>query len=329
MHVRRSRSAVKVLAPAKLNLFLEVQSRRADGFHEIESLMVPVALWDSFTFEAASTEQISLNCQWGCPALVRAPSIARSAADSVTCSTLGAFGDGLPPESKNLVVLAVRLLQSQASHPSGARPVGARLQLIKRIPLAAGLGGGSSDAAAALVAANLGWGLGWSHDQLAVLAAELGSDVPFFLSRGFSGAGPAICRGRGERVESLAPRGVLHCVVAKPPQGLSTAEVYAACRPAAASHPSLAALVDALRRGRTSRAGKLLYNGLQPAAESRSPWIARLREEFSRLNFLGHQMSGSGTSYFGLCQHARHARQLAARLRQRGIGWAFAVAASC
>jgi 4-diphosphocytidyl-2-C-methyl-D-erythritol kinase len=150
------------------------------------------------------------------------------------------------------------------------------MQLVKRIPLAAGLGGGSSDAAAALVAANLGWGLGWSHEQLAVLAAELGSDVPFFLSPGYFRSGPAICRGRGERVEPLAPQSLLHCVVATPPEGLSTAQVYSACRPAAAARP-LAALLDALRRGQTALAGRLLYNGLQPAAETRSRWIVRLR----------------------------------------------------
>jgi 4-diphosphocytidyl-2-C-methyl-D-erythritol kinase len=343
MHVRRSGSAVTVLAPAKLNLFLEVLSRRADGFHEIESLMAPVSMWDTLTFEATSTEQISLTCQWSLPAPVGAAGAARAATGSIGRTAAADTCDGLPPGSENLALRAVRLLRSRADHGSAVQPCGARLHLVKRIPVAAGLGGGSSDAAAALVAANLGWGLGCSHEQLAVLAGELGSDVPFFLRRDYrrpgihgSGtrgseilaAGPAICRGRGERVEPVVPRSVLHCVVVKPPAGLSTAQVYAACRPAAAPRP-LAALVDALRRGQTALAGRLLYNGLQPAAESRSPWIARLREEFSRLNFQGHQMSGSGTSYFGICQHARHARRLAAHLRQRGIGWAFAVAASC
>jgi 4-diphosphocytidyl-2-C-methyl-D-erythritol kinase len=84
-----------------------------------------------------------------------------------------------------------------------------------------------------------------------------------------------------------------------------------------------------LRNGRIALAGRLLYNGLQAAAAKCSPWIARLRDEFSRLDSLGHQMSGSGTSYFGVCEHARHARRLASRLQQRGIGSAFAVAATC
>lgn len=328
MHVHRSGPVVKVVAPAKLNLFLEVLSRRADGFHEIESLMAPVSLWDTITFEATSTDQISLSCQWALPALGGAPRVARPASGSISPTSTADLHDGLPPDAENIVVRAVRLLQAHAGHAGGAQ-----LQLTKRIPIAAGLGGGSSDAAAALVAANVGWGLGWSTEQLAPLAAELGSDVPFFLNRTGRnsrtlGAGPAICRGRGERVESLAPHSVLHCVVVKPPEGLSTAQIYGACRPAAAANP-LSALLDALRRGRTALAAKLLYNGLQPAAQSRSPWIARLRDEFSRLNFLGHQMSGSGTSYFGICHHAQHALRLAAQLRQRGIGWAFAVAASC
>lgn len=310
MHVRRSGSAVEALAPAKLNLFLEVRSRRADGYHEIESLMVPVALWDTLTFVAAPTDQISLVCRSACAA--RSSRVTGASHGTNLCF------DALPPADDNLVVRAVRMLQSLVGHRGGAR-----LRLIKRIPVAAGLGGGSSDAAAALVAANLGWGLGLSNEQLSAVAGQLGSDVPFFLA-----SGPAICRGRGERVTPLAPRSVLHCVVAAPPEGLSTAEVYAACRPSK-SPRTLASLADALRSGRTKLVGRLLYNGLQVAAAKCSPWIARLGDEFSRLDFLGHQMSGSGTSYFGVCEHARHARRLASRLQQRGIGSAFAVAATC
>jgi 4-diphosphocytidyl-2-C-methyl-D-erythritol kinase len=118
-------------------------------------------------------------------------------------------------------VRAVELLRRRACITAGAR-----LHLVKRIPVAAGLGGGSSDAAAALVAANLGWDLGWSGDELAELGSQLGSDVPFFLGRG-----TAICRGRGEHVVPIAGFGRQSFVVVKPPAGLSTSAVYARCRP--------------------------------------------------------------------------------------------------
>jgi len=214
----------------------------------------------------------------------------------------------------NLVVRAVELLRRRA----GIR-CGARVTLVKRIPASAGLGGGSSDAAAALMAANEVWQLCRPRDELAGWAAELGSDVPFFLARS-----AAICRGRGERVSPAARLGALHFVVAYPSVGLSTATVYAACRPTT-SPRSVGPLLDALRRGDWKRAGPSLWNRLQPAAETLSPWVARLRHEFSQLDCLGHGMSGSGTAYFGLCRHARQAQRNARRLRARGFDVVFAV----
>jgi len=113
-------------------------------------------------------------------------------------------------------------------------------------------------------------------------------------------------------------------VVMRPAAGLSTAAVYQACRPA--SHPLDAqGLGSALQRGDLSRVGRLLHNQLQPAAESLTPWIDRMKQEFDRLDVLGHQMSGSGTSYFGLCRTARHAHHVAGRLRSRRQGQVFVV----
>ncbi|MBM4094302.1 MAG: 4-(cytidine 5'-diphospho)-2-C-methyl-D-erythritol kinase, partial [Planctomycetes bacterium] len=178
-----------------------------------------------------------------------------------------------------------------------------------------GLGGASTDAAAALVAANLGWRLGWSRAELAGIAAELGSDIPFFL-----GSGAALCRGRGERIEPVSLPASLPLVVVRPPEGLSTAQVYGRCRPAedrAQAEP----LVAALQRGRLDVAARHMFNRLQAAAEQLTPWVGRLRSAFSRLDCLGHQMSGSGTSYFGICRHARHARRVAARLRSERLGF--------
>lgn len=312
MHVRRSADGVEVLTPAKLNLFLEVLARRPDGFHEIETLMAPIGRYDMVRLSPSADGRIILRIDDE-PIRASGPGIETGPSSTTFPSTPS--GEQLPTGDDNLVVRAVRLLRERARVSAGGV-----LRLTKRIPLAAGLAGGSSDAAAALVAANELWQLGWSRSRLAELAAELGSDVPFFLGRG-----PAVCRGRGERIEPLGSLGALHFVVVKPPAGLSTAAVYRACRPEDRPR-GCAALVEALRRGCLARAGRLLHNTLQAAAVSLSPWIERLQQEFSRLPLLGHQMSGSGTSYFGLCQHALAARQIAARLRSRGWSNAWAVA---
>jgi 4-diphosphocytidyl-2-C-methyl-D-erythritol kinase len=215
----------------------------------------------------------------------------------------------LPSASDNLVVHALERLRQCAGVTRGAQ-----VSLSKRIPSAAGLGGASSDAAAALMAANQAWGLGWSSDRLAELAAELGSDIPFFL-----GSGAARCLGRGEKIESLSELPTLHFVVVRPSEGLSTAAVYRACAPSKTPGSSRG-LVEAWRAGDWGRLGRMLHNGLQEPARQLSPEIARLQSVFHRCNVLGHQMSGSGTSYFGLCHHARHARQVAGRLQSQGLG---------
>lgn len=301
MEVQHTVAGVSVRTPAKLNLFLEVLGKRPDGFHELETLMVPVDLSDLLVFAPADTGEIELACE-------RFPEAGESAEET----------SGLPEGSDNLVVRAVRLLADRAGVQGGAR-----MTLWKRIPVAAGMAGGSSDAAAALVAANVGWRLDWPREKLLPLAAELGSDVPFFL-----GAGPAVCRGRGERIEPSAGLGLLHFVVVAPPVGLSTAAVFRCCRPAVAPQP-LAPLVEALRAGDLAVAGRSLFNRLQPAAAELSPWIERMTSEFADGGFLGHQMSGSGTSYFGLCRNLAHARWAAGMLRGRRIGQVYAVRTAC
>lgn len=301
MHLHRSATGWVVQAPAKLNLFFEVLGKRDDGYHEVETLVYLIDLYDTLYFKEDSGGQISLGCEKG-------------------SGSWGPFDSGLravPAGAENLAVRAVELLRKRA----GVRQ-GAQLRLVKRIPSAAGLGGGSSDAAAALMAANSGWNLGWSQAQLQELGAELGSDVPLFFA-----SGPAVCRGRGEQLAPLSLANPLHFVVVRPPVGLSTAAVYGACEAPMAPQPLLP-LLNALKRGDLAAAGRLMFNRLESAAEKLSPWISRLRREFSRLDCLGYQMSGSGTCYFGLCRHARHARHVARRLQANGVGIAYAVRGS-
>ena len=305
MYVRRIAGGVEVLAPAKINLFLEVLARRDDGFHEIETLMVPVRLFDTLRFLNDETGDLNLRCQW-------ASGLGKQA--SPQRFTQSSIWERLPEGNDNVAMQAVELLRRRTGIQAGAT-----LELTKRIPSAAGLGGGSSDAAAALIAANLVWDLGWSADQLSHLAAGIGSDVPFFL-----GADPALCTGRGERVHRLAGLGSLDLVVACPPEGLSTAQVYANCQPAERPR-EVGRLINALRSGDRRKLAEGMFNRLEGPAARLSRRIARLANEFAAVGCIAAQMSGSGSSYFGVCHHAGHARWTARRLRRNGYDRVYAV----
>ena len=290
MYTIRHGPRIRIDAPAKLNLFLELRRRRSDGYHELETLMVPVDVYDTLVIQARADHQLKLDCSW-------APGL-----DS-------AFSGPLPPSRDNLVYHAVETLRNRAGID-----LGADIWLRKRIPAQAGLGGASSDAAAALAAANAVWQLGWSRPRLAQLAADLGSDVPFFLHDS-----AALCQGRGERIEPLAIGRPMSLVLIKPTAGLSTADVYR--HAVVPDQPrSSDPLRAALRFSNLSEVGKRLFNRLQTAAASLTPWIQRIASAIEPHGVCGHQMSGSGTSYFALCRHKRHAKQIAARLRATRLG---------
>ena len=292
MFVQRRQHGVAIQAPAKLNLFFEVLARRADGFHEIETLMCPISLFDSLFFQPQAGPELRIRVH-------AAPGDGASLTDDI------------PQDGRNLALRAIESLRQAAGVDHGGE-----LTLIKRIPSAAGLGGGSSDAAAALVAASEAWNLGWSRARLAEIAAQLGSDIPFFLVGGL-----AVCRGRGEQMTRVPGGGELHFAVVRPPQGLSTAEVYRRCSPAAAPR-SAAPLLVALARG-GSLAG-LLHNQLEHPAAELCPWIERLHSAFTALGCTTHQMSGSGSSYFGVFPSAAAALRAARQLRAQGLRQVFA-----
>jgi 4-diphosphocytidyl-2-C-methyl-D-erythritol kinase len=225
----------------------------------------------------------------------------------------------LPAGPDNLVVKALRLLQER----SGCH-LGARVELLKRIPMAAGMGGGSSDAAAVLRLANHVWRLNWDEERLTELSAELGSDIPFFMS-----AGPAICRGRGEEVERVCQLPSLHFVIVKPAAALGAGDVYTAYdsinkQDAPRARGELGRWLAPMRRGASSNLAAWMHNGLEAAASTLSPCVERLRRAFSELDFLAHQLTGSGSAYFGVCRHAQHARRLASILRTQQLGLVYA-----
>jgi 4-diphosphocytidyl-2-C-methyl-D-erythritol kinase len=295
--------------PAKLNLYLDVLGSRTDGFHELETLLVPVRICDQLRWEDTSN-------------LPAKPSL-RIRALPHFCS---ATDEPLTSGEDNLVCRATeRLAQAAGLEPRGT------FELTKRIPMQAGMGGGSSNAAAALLLANAAWGIDYSRRRLAELAAEVGSDVPFFLS-----GGAAVCRGRGEIVEAVSGLPRLHFVIVKPPTSLSTAKVFdswdqqrdaAVIEKRAEKHvgkhagaSGLNSLIEVLRSGALAQSGQWMVNQLESAAGAISPWILRLRQELSKQGLCGSMMTGSGSACFGLARSATQARRIARLLSGRNLG---------
>ena len=195
----------------------------------------------------------------------------------------------IPLGESNLIYKAIDLVRSKLEQQNGMD-----VWITKRIPTQAGLGGASGNAAGALLAANWMYDGRLEHESLTELAGELGSDVPFFLF-----GGTARCLGRGERVTPLKSHSGIPVVLAKPPVGLSTAKVFDHCT-AAASPVSSKGLLNQLSRGQPALFGKQMFNRLEMAASELTDWISRLKSTFTRLSCHSHQMSGSGSTYFGV-----------------------------
>ena len=285
-------------APAKLNLSLAVLDRRQDGFHEIESLMVPVSISDRLHVRRAPAGVFSLEVVF---------------AGKIGCETGQSLARDVPDDESNLVLRAARLLAERAGSDAGLT-----IRLEKHIPSGAGLGGGSSDAAAAFLAAVKLWNLDWSLDQLATLSAELGSDIPWFFA-GTAG----VVGGRGEQVTPVEGIPAYDVVIACPSEGLSTARVYAACEPDAHRRGHALALATALQDDSLRQAFPLMHNSLQQPAQNLAPSVNRLLTDMAKHNALHPILTGSGSACFSLCRTTHEARQLAASLE--AAGWPYVV----
>ena len=268
---------------AKVNLALEVLGKRPDGYHELSTVLQAVDLFDRLTLEDAAR------------------------------LTLRVSG-GMTADDDNLVLRAARLLGEAAGVERGAA-----IHLEKRIPVAAGLGGGSSDAAAALWGLSRLWGLRWSRARLAELAVRLGMDVPFFL-----GGGCALATGRGERLRAVTVAGGHALVLVNPNFPLSTAEVYRRV-PAGwtADAAGTGRVVRALRRRDRAGLGAALVNNLEPVVAPIAPAVAQMKAAVVAAGGLGAVMSGSGPTVFGLARSLDHACAIRDRVRRRGwSAWA-------
>lgn len=284
-----------VLAPAKLNLSLAVLGRRDDGFHAIESLMVPVSLADTLHVRPRAVAGVGLRVSYA-GELARGPG--------------AVLARDVPVDGRNLVVRAVERLAAEAGVTTGLD-----VDLVKRIPSGAGLGGGSSDAAAVIRAASALWRLDWPSERLAAVGGCIGSDVPWFFS-----GGPAIASGRGEHIEPVRGLADLAAVIACPATGLSTAAVYGRCIPDATRAGDAARLVAALASGGLEAAAPLLVNALEPPARSLSPEIDRLLAALADAGGFAPRLTGSGSACFALARTLAEAEAVAARLAARRDG---------
>ena len=292
---------MQVSAPAKVNLFLELLGKRADGYHELETVMTTVSLADSIFFEPNLSGEIKLEIN-------RPDALENGKTDS---STDEVSADVIPTDHRNLIVASLNLLKEQASKPD----LGMNVVLEKRIPSAAGLGGASSDAAAAIRAGNQVWKLELTETQLHDAAEAIGSDVPFFLY-----GGTACCTGRGERVQIVDGPVGLPMVIVKPKVGLSTPAVFKTCS-IPDSPVSAESFLQTLATGNPSQIAEQMLNRLQSTAATLVEEIGLLSEAFARSGCLGHQMSGSGTSYFGIFSSKMSARTAAIELENRNSNW--------
>jgi 4-diphosphocytidyl-2-C-methyl-D-erythritol kinase len=273
---------ITLTAPAKINWFLKVIAKRDDGYHEIRSLMQCISLFDKLFFEHA---------------------------ERITVIT-----DTHIPLEGNLVYRAARMLQEISGTSRGVK-----ITLKKEIPLAAGLGGGSSDAAITLIGLNRFWKLNLSVDELSGLGTRLGSDVPFFFR------GPAaIVEGRGEIVKPVhVPSYIL--VLVKPPFDVSTAWAYREIDETDESpmrngvlltkeDNSFRLLLHALEKGDFSSLSSLLRNDFEPYVIRRFPVVGEIKKNLLRSGALFSSMSGSGPTVFGVFGEFRDAEKASERM---------------
>ncbi len=268
-------------AYAKINLGIKIVGRRPDGYHEILSVAQCVDLADVLDFELASSDQL-------------------------TCSL-----DSLSTGPDNLVCRAVDAFHAQLDRPAQSF----RIHLKKNIPIGAGLGGGSADAAAALRALNRFYDQPFSNADLRQIAATLGSDIPFLVE-----GGTALMRGRGEILESLSWEGAVFYVLAYPDVEISTAWAYGQLGPSLTENSPYFNFIVSLSGGCVDhdRLFEVLENDFTPAVERTYPIVAELRSQLDRVGARATLMSGSGSTVYGIFDDRKTASQAQSALQRQG-----------
>jgi 4-diphosphocytidyl-2-C-methyl-D-erythritol kinase len=265
-------------ASAKINLSLDVLHKRDDGYHEVEMIMTMVDLADRIEIEEQSHDRITLSSQSGY----------------------------IPLDEKNLAFQAAKLIKSryQVRH-------GVHIHIDKKIPIAAGLAGGSSDAAATLRGLNRLWGLEIPLNELQKLGAILGSDVPFCI-----GGGTALATGRGELLQAIEPPPPCWVILAKPPISVSTSDIYSKLNAKQIkSHPSTAALLEAIQTKNLDKLCQSMGNVLEEVTLGMYPFVLQLKQCMENLGAEGVLMSGSGPTVFGIVSKEVKAQRIYNGLR--------------
>ncbi|MBO1515119.1 4-(cytidine 5'-diphospho)-2-C-methyl-D-erythritol kinase [Metabacillus bambusae] len=252
-------------APAKINLSLDVLHKRKDGFHEVKMIMTTIDLADRVE-------------------LVDLPY------DEIRIISHNRF---VPDDQRNLAYQAAKLLKDRFKIRKGIS-----ISITKTIPVAAGLAGGSSDAAATLRGLNRLWNLGLTLDELANLGAEIGSDVSFCVY-----GGTALATGRGEIIHHITPPPHCWIVLAKPTIGVSTADVYKNLNINSIQHPNVEGMIEALKIGDYDQICNLMGNVLESVTLHMYPEVANIKDQMKRFGADAVLMSGSGPTVFGLVQY--------------------------
>ncbi len=264
-------------AYAKVNLTLDVVAPRDDGYHDIESVMHTIELHDSITLREMGT---------GVELIVHEGAV--------------------PHDTRNLVVRTAQVLRETFGVDRAVQ-----IELVKRIPVAAGLGGGSSDAAVTLLGLVQLWKLRLDGRELLGLATKLGADVPFFLE-----GGAAIARGRGERLTMLPPLPTTWVILARPRIEVATAWAYKQLSVAGISaRPQTGLMIEAVRREDIREAGRHLRNIFEDVITTAYPVVSELKARILRGEAYGAGMSGTGPTVFGLMANEAAARKVADDLR--------------
>jgi 4-diphosphocytidyl-2-C-methyl-D-erythritol kinase len=267
---------------AKVNLFLRVMSRRGDGFHQIETAFQSVDLADEVRIVPTESGRV----------------------DVEMTLDAGLVGE-VPSAVTNLAYRAARRLVHE-----GAQIEGALIEITKRIPIGAGLGGGSSNAAGVLVGFNEIWALGLEGASLRALAADVGSDVPYCIE-----GGAVLATGRGERLSKIESRCELWLVLGLSFEPLSAAKIYSRWDEVGSSDDTDgSAMIDALQAGNVEGVASLLRNDLETTVFSVRPELDRKKALLIEAGALGACVTGSGPTLFGVASDAAHAGDVAARV---------------
>jgi len=306
-------SRVVVRTPAKLNLFLELMARRSDGYHDIDTVMVPINCYDTLDFRRAEHGTIRIATNWWPSHQHWVQELGPAQADLLLY---------IPDDERNLIHRAI-LATSELGRLSG----GFNVEVRKRIPAGAGMGGASSDAAAAIRAVAKFGGISSTDTRLWTIAAQIGSDVPFFLgaepgNRGgeerqritVSRVTAMRATGRGEILSPVSLRKPLNLIVAFPAESLSTAKVYSHCVVPSQS-TNVATMIEALESGEPARIGEAMMNRLTESALKLSATVKDLLEQMWRCGLPRCQLTGSGSACFSLIDDSCDAESLMKVLR--------------